>query len=513
MSDLPLALGLLAVQVAVVGGIALVLDAWIARRCPATAARLLLAALVAVPLLTIAMFCPLPASWTWQRSPSTAASAPSVETPDVGDVAIDARTANRDGFDPLALLRILPRVEQRTQSPRIGQTLAAIWCAVVALSALRLAGGLWSVSRLRRRSRLVSDASATRLLELLRRDIGVRRAVELREAELPGLPATAGWLRPVILLPPMWREWSTAELRAALAHELAHIHSNDFLTGIVAKLLVLPHAYHPLLRWLLVRLRLRQELAADALGAQHAGGRREYVRALARLALREPAGAGVPAPLLLSAHGGALFRRIQMLRNTEGARPISRAVRGLTLAVLIGSTLIVAALRGPAREPATPPAATAEFEPFDLSYLTTGPDGTHAIACVRPAVLLAQPGMDAHAKLMRSEVAAFLKQQGRELPAGLTLADVDQVVADIQINIQASGEKGKRSLTCGTTHLMIRMKKDVDWVKVLRALFGAVEVKKQDAHVIYLVTQPMLGPTPMPLYAADARTLVMVRME
>src|SRR5205085_10086405 len=124
-------------------------------------------------------------------------------------------------------------------------------------------------------------------------------------------------------------------------------------------------------------------------------GRREYVRALARLALREPAGAGVPAPLLVSAHGGALIRRIQMLRNMEEVRPISRAARGLTLAVLIGSTLLTASLRGPAVEPAQPSAAPpVENEPFDLSHIS---GDTHAIACFRPALLLAQPGMDGYA--------------------------------------------------------------------------------------------------------------------
>jgi hypothetical protein len=51
-------------------------------------------------------------------------------------------------------------------------------------------------------------------------------------------------------------------------------------------------------------LRLHQELAADALASAVAGGRSDYLRALARLALRQDAefGAGVARPFL-SARG------------------------------------------------------------------------------------------------------------------------------------------------------------------------------------------------------------------
>src|SRR5260370_35772935 len=65
----------------------------------------------------------------------------------------------------------------------------------------------------------------------------------------------------------------------------------------------------------------------------------------------------------------------------------------------------------------------------------------------------------------------------------------------------------------GWGNFMVRMKKGVDWLKVLKALFGEVEVKTPDARTIYLIKSPMLGPQSMPLYAIDSRTLVMVREE
>ena len=52
-----------------------------------------------------------------------------------------------------------------------------------------------------------------------------------------------------------------------LAHELAHVVRGDFLTGLIAQFSVALHFYHPLAHWLAKRLRLEQELAADAWGA------------------------------------------------------------------------------------------------------------------------------------------------------------------------------------------------------------------------------------------------------
>src|SRR5262249_48943390 len=148
----------------------------------------------------------------------------------------------------------------------------------------------------------------------LSRRLRIRRQVQLLESDCPDLPATAGWLRPVILLPADWPEWADHDRRAVLAHELAHVRRRDLPATLLALVGRALHFYHPLARGLIGRLRLRQEMAADALAAGVVGGRGQYVRALARLALRaEGRPAAGPAKLLLSAHGGYLVRRIEML--------------------------------------------------------------------------------------------------------------------------------------------------------------------------------------------------------
>ena len=102
-----------------------------------------------------------------------------------------------------------------------------------------------------------------------------------------------------------------------LAHELAHVVRGDFLTGLIAQISVAMHFYHPLAHWLAKRLRLEQELAADAWGAALSGGSPTYLMTLAQMALRrEDRGLAGPARAFLPSRG-TLVTRIEMLRNTH----------------------------------------------------------------------------------------------------------------------------------------------------------------------------------------------------
>ena len=91
----------------------------------------------------------------------------------------------------------------------------------------------------------------------------------------------------------------------------------DFLTGLIAQISVALHFYHPLAHWLAKRLRLEQELAADAWGAALSGGSPTYLVTLAQMALRrEDRSLAGPARAFLPSRG-TLVTRIEMLRNNH----------------------------------------------------------------------------------------------------------------------------------------------------------------------------------------------------
>ena len=127
---------------------------------------------------------------------------------------------------------------------------------------------------------------------MLRAELGCRRPVEVRQSDDLATAATIGWRRPVLLLPPDWTTWTAAQQRAVLAHEIVHARSHDFIALLVGQFGLALHFYHPLLHWLMGRLRLEQELAADAAAAS------DFRRAATILdddCGNRPASAGPPA--------------------------------------------------------------------------------------------------------------------------------------------------------------------------------------------------------------------------
>ncbi|MDR3623122.1 MAG: M56 family metallopeptidase, partial [Paludisphaera borealis] len=186
----------------------------------------------------------------------------------------------------------------------------------------------------------------------------------LRETAELTTAATAGWRRPVLLLPDDWRSWTSDERRAVLAHELAHVVRGDYATGLVARIALVLNTYHPLVRWTAGRLQLQQEQAADALAARFVGGPASYLVILARLALQQDGRSPRWPAREFLADRGTLLRRIAMLRDQSETGTFGRRSPGASLPfaslALVGLTIGVATLRGPARaaEDDAPAAAT-----------------------------------------------------------------------------------------------------------------------------------------------------------
>ncbi len=194
------------------------------------------------------------------------------------------------------------------------EELVAIWCLGVLLFAIRPA---WSWCLLRRLRRVgvsaVPQAVQAALVETAQR-LGVRREVRLLQSTLVSVPMVVGYLRPVILLPLcVVSGFSTSEMQAILAHELAHIRRHDYLANLLQTLIETVCFYHPTVWWLSSRVRQEREHCCDELAAHALGSRAAYGRAL--LALEELRGT---SPVLsLGANSGSLLERIRRLAAAE----------------------------------------------------------------------------------------------------------------------------------------------------------------------------------------------------
>lgn len=266
--------------------------------------------------------------------------------------------------------------------------------ATFAFGLIRLLLGLRAVSVLRRWSTPIEDPDLIDALELCRAEMSCVQPVTVLESAAIATPATVGWSRPAILLPATWRDWDEQERRVVLAHELAHIGRRDYVSGLLAQLSVALHFYHPMAHWLAARLRLQQELAADAWGARIAGGPRPYVTTLAQMALRQAERPLTwPIKPLLPTRG-TFLRRLEMLRDEKRIlhAPLSRRARALTISTLLAAGLVVTGFRGPdGLTTALAQEATARKASDTANPLAYVPADAALVITARPADVLTDP--------------------------------------------------------------------------------------------------------------------------
>lgn len=188
-------------------------------------------------------------------------------------------------------------------------------CAGIGL--VRFGFGFVGLRRLISSAQPIQDEELLAHLAKVKREIGSVKELQVLCSTELSTAATVGWMRPILLLPPSWRSWTNQERQSVLAHEIAHIHRGDFFVASVAQLCLALHFYHPLVHWLVRRLRLEMEFDADSLAAESVGSAPGYATTLASMAIREDeTKLGWPARSFLPTRN-TFMRRLEMLRKTQ----------------------------------------------------------------------------------------------------------------------------------------------------------------------------------------------------
>ena len=242
-------------------------------------------------------------------------------------------------------------------------TIVLLWAAGAGALSLRMIAGLLWIARLRATPQRPMQREWQARLDALVQRFGLRRPVALRIIESLSSPVSAGWFRPVVLLPAGLLTRMPADLiEALLAHELAHIRRHDYLINLLQNLAEALLFYHPVTWWLSRRIRDEREHIADRLAAEVTQQPRRLALALSELA--EWSCSHAPSPstptLAQAAHGGHLMSRIEQL-----VRPGTRPVRGGVALPLVGVAIACLAFYAHAQinQNAKPaPAATAQAQ-------------------------------------------------------------------------------------------------------------------------------------------------------
>jgi len=236
--------------------------------------------------------------------------------------------------------------------------LVGLWLACALALTLRCAFGVGWIACARRTGRV--DAGLQQRLSLLAARLGIRRVIELRIVDALASPITAGWLRPVVLVPAsLVTGMPPALLDALLAHELAHVRRYDYLVNLLQNTIEILLFYHPVVWWLSRRIRQERELIADAMAADATGEPKQLAEALSELEKLQFA-----APrMALGAADGDLLARVRHLVLPQPTVPAWKAL-------LPALFLTAACLAGYAHAQKEAPAAASERRPAIVDFST-----------------------------------------------------------------------------------------------------------------------------------------------
>jgi beta-lactamase regulating signal transducer with metallopeptidase domain len=236
----------------------------------------------------------------------------------------------------------------------IAGALRALWIAGAVVFLVPVAAALWKLSMIRRTG--LPTVWRREEITQLARERGVAKPVDVIEHEAVPGPMTFGLFRPVIVLPLDARDWTDAELRRALTHELEHIQRGDWLMQILARVVAACYWFHPLVWMAWRRLCLEAERSCDD-AVVLSEERTDYAEQLVLLAQRMSA---TPAqPLLGMANRSDLSARVTAVLDHRLRR--GRAGFALAAGTIAAAALVVVTV-APVRAVARVEAVTVSAE-------------------------------------------------------------------------------------------------------------------------------------------------------
>ena len=173
------------------------------------------------------------------------------------------------------LVRPLPALEVKAPailsawaaaaSEWIAPWLMRMFAIVAALLLARTAAGAFAVAKLVRLSKPLRSRPWRKLLGECQRTLELRGRVRLMLAGPGFVPSATGLFRRTVLLPDEAADWTHAQRRLVLLHELGHFRRGDLWTHALGQIACAVHWFNPFV-WMLHRhLAVEREFACDAL--------------------------------------------------------------------------------------------------------------------------------------------------------------------------------------------------------------------------------------------------------
>ena len=158
------------------------------------------------------------------------------------------------------------------------------WLLGAILFLFRLISQFAEIRNLRKTSLLFENLEIQTLTDRLVATLGISRKIEIRTTGKAHSPLTFGVMTPVILLPfALVFQLSPAHLEAVIAHELAHVKRNDYLSNLLLSTLEVLFFFHPCYWWMSQTVKELRENAADELALKAGISATDLANALAEV--------------------------------------------------------------------------------------------------------------------------------------------------------------------------------------------------------------------------------------
>jgi len=191
-----------------------------------------------------------------------------------------------------------------------------------------------------------SASAKNRLPDMLnqcRRQVGVRRNIELRLSNNISSPAVCGLFKPVILMPTALTEkLSPDKLRAVLIHELVHIKRADIWVNLVQTVLQIIYFYNPFV-WLAnaVVRRIREQAVDEMVLVTLEAGATSYSNTLIDIAEMAFWKTSLSLRLIgVVESKKALHRRIKLMLNRPVPKNAKLGTFGLLVVIVAAAILL-----------------------------------------------------------------------------------------------------------------------------------------------------------------------------
>lgn len=233
-----------------------------------------------------------------------------------------------------------PIVAEHDQ-PQLMALLLRTYAIGVLLGVCFIAHSILRLSTLKANACLDVQNQDSALLDAAKESLGYRGQVTLGLSSSVGSPVSFGCRQPTILVPVAWLEWQQAIRLSVLKHELAHIQRRDWLTAILANIVVCFSWYNPFVWHLRGRIIIETEYASDAAVLSQSTCKYAYAEHLLWVAknIKQAAGKGIHTANPMVAVTNLTERVNRVLADREAGQQAAIPFRLNT--VLIAAALLL----------------------------------------------------------------------------------------------------------------------------------------------------------------------------